>query len=1447
ELEVCPPPSPTETPCQMQRLLITFGKDPTGDDGVRCSYSPRQFLMELVKAARDYNPSTKSAAARGVGIDGSGGGVVFAGASPIGGGPSGAANLVATLSEATLLAFDRDPSGGEMASRLLLSCSLMAVPDAAGNGCNRGTSTGGRIKRPRVEMQMAGGADGDDVQLRRLLTEVLIQAVCTAAGQLNSLPVAAAVLQVLSPGFTAASCICRKALLDLAAGTATERTHDANAAAQSDQQVGFGGAVGQAERRGDDANAQAAAAIGVAVLIQGCCDADATIRCRSLSHISSCLGHLARLAEAETDASERWAMAGRAATALGEACEPQRTAACQLAVRILDDGEPELVGGSSGGSGRPGGQAVIRGLLLPVLKARLLDRTRTCRTRALQLVLELLRLPATTNNEAGPPAEPAGEPTPRQFRPSRLARIAARWCLPELCVLLDATYGSPLYDEGNTQLLKQVGAALCSAIRPEELLSLLLPNATDSQEGNAMTTAMTEGEVVVAAAAGRISSWDNGRKGGLPTAIIRMSPSTRRMLASGLTLTVGPDGVYNPEVIKPLYEVAVRYLVPAGNRLDRSHYAASCGPPSFELPAVWGCCPASAASRDDEETRIRCMGLILGGTSFHCALWQQAFRELCGFLGAMETEEGEVTEDEEREEGVEESQDTGKCGATEDEGQWHRRPAAAAAAAAVAAAARMARAASALRVLVSLQRHEPKQVPATATAGPDSTPGAVVTPPSGPEGRRKAAITGKKPKGPLPGAGDAAGRSGVELMPDPAHPSPVEGSRDPRDTIARCSAELQIVLDVLETLLAETPPEQPLRQTQQHAVKQHRQQSPDGSQALAWLELERNVCLLWALRLLEAGLSTARSSAAIAVSRRNCIASQGPALTSADHVNGATNRDGGSTRDLRSGSRGGGGSVRRLQDSAASSVVPRLDLDSSGDLGWALLSYLDRAIPRILLYGSLSAVDTSYAVLSKCPAATPVFSRHLRAALHAMRQQQRPHMDGHEGSSAGGGTGTEGGAHSAAVADTLRTRSRSPSSISGQHELARSRLTSSAVTARYLIMLAHMTRFYEYEREEFIIRLQEARRGGGGGDVTGAPVSVQRHDETGAAGDVSGRHGGITDARPFGQGDNAGDEGQQAASGKRDEDAGDEDDDYMRETEENRGCREAAQRMLERLMASSAPATHAPALLAMLPLPEGAARVLDTNKDADADMGTEDKTYGAGNPSFGTCTAGQPPVELQVLALRALGRLFVMSHRLSDAHGAVLEGLLAEWRSRPVSLVCEALAVAQDLIHCNPGRHRQLVRLMEDLIQSALEDWASLGSGDGSGTGAGSGSGAPTAERSAEPKCNIGEGTKQQWQNANGFSSANQDDKVREEHMDNHAEDDDYDQQREHNSTMLLKCNDSRYRRDGVLAALLPAAVGCYFRLQATGRLQWSPATYRTLAMCLTLARGRLRKQVGGC
>ena len=165
----------------------------------------------------------------------------------------------------------------------------------------------------------------------------------------------------------------------------------------------------------------------------------------------------------------------------------------------------------------------------------------------------------------------------------------------------------------------------------------------------------------------------------------------------------------------------------------------------------------------------------------------------------------------------------------------------------------------------------------------------------------------------------------------------------------------------------------------------------------------------------------------------------------------------------------------------------------------------------------------------------------------------------------------------------------------------------------YLLLLTHMARLYEYERHDIAARLAEARRGhGGSGDggggwglrggssssssgqggrgasaveavaAAGEQAEGAGHgmDVDGAAGAAAGADGG----RSGGAGDLPAAAGSVGAAGAGGEGGGGGGGDYMREAEEERASRGVAQRLLERLMAESAPASHTRVLLGMLGL-----------------------------------------------------------------------------------------------------------------------------------------------------------------------------------------------------------------------------------------------------------------------
>ncbi|KXZ43215.1 hypothetical protein GPECTOR_97g753 [Gonium pectorale] len=459
-------------------------------------------------------------------------------------------------------------------------------------------------------------------------------------------------------------------------------------------------------------------------------------------------------------------------------------------------------------------------------------------------------------------------------------------------------------------------------------------------------------------------------------------------------------------------------------------------------------------------------------------------------------------------------------------------------------------------------------------------------------------------------------------------------------------------------------------------------------------------------------------------------------------VGAAPDRQRGQHRDTDGARQAAGGpALQGPKAAAAPGPAPRLVLGpGSTGLGRLLCAFMGRALPRVLRCGGAEAVDAAYAVLSKCPGSAPLLHRELKASLLALRQQQQ-----------------------------VTTAAPRASDL------------SVPATVRYLLLLSNMARLYEYERAAFLDKLLEARRRGasepgGGGDHKDEDDGDGGHDagdgghdagERGADGEGQrdADHGGrravaqgpplVATASPGG-----GEGGEGGVGG-----VGGEGEDYMRQVEEDRGCRVVAQRMLEKVMGCSAPATHAPALAAML---------------------------AAVQPAAG-CPGGGPPrqaVTEQALAMRALGRLLVQSERLCERHGSVVSELLGSWRRRPVGLVCEALATARELVLRNPNRHRPLVGLMESLIQAALQGPT------------------PTAATAA-----VAEGSRHAGQSPAGPIPP------------------------------AAGSPAAGVAAAAALAAVLSAAVGCYCSLLSTGRLQWSPATFRTVAVCL-LVPGPAHEQV---
>lgn len=149
--------------------------------------------------------------------------------------------------------------------------------------------------------------------------------------------------------------------------------------------------------------------------LPGCCDGDANVRVYALARMASSLPALGAGLVASSAAGQR----------AGQQQHPEQHS----------EQQPEL-------QQQQHVEEVVMCLLVPTLRARLLDRTRSVRTRALQLLLELLQLlrqprPAAAAVEGGS---------------ARLGAAVAREVFGEVCALLDAGHDSALRDDSNAQV-----------------------------------------------------------------------------------------------------------------------------------------------------------------------------------------------------------------------------------------------------------------------------------------------------------------------------------------------------------------------------------------------------------------------------------------------------------------------------------------------------------------------------------------------------------------------------------------------------------------------------------------------------------------------------------------------------------------------------------------------------------------------------------------------------------------------------------------------------------------------------------------------------------------------------------------------------------------------------------------------------------------------------------
>lgn len=176
--------------------------------GVPCSYSLRQLLLELMAASKAPSGAVALSAIAAPACRNKAEASASKGRVMSAGSNAATANVIAILSKALLLAFDRGPGWDSIGPRLIIRMALMAVVSGVpgGGGVGVGGAGAGRMKRTRVEAAANGAHDGcgggegecgsAGTEYDLLLMEALTQAVCTAAGKVDSAPLAASVLQV---------------------------------------------------------------------------------------------------------------------------------------------------------------------------------------------------------------------------------------------------------------------------------------------------------------------------------------------------------------------------------------------------------------------------------------------------------------------------------------------------------------------------------------------------------------------------------------------------------------------------------------------------------------------------------------------------------------------------------------------------------------------------------------------------------------------------------------------------------------------------------------------------------------------------------------------------------------------------------------------------------------------------------------------------------------------------------------------------------------------------------------------------------------------------------------------------------------------------------------------------------------------------------------------------
>ena len=271
--------------------------------------------------------------------------------------------------------------------------------------------------------------------------------------------------------------------------------------------------------------------------------------------------------------------------------------------------------------------------------------------------------------------------------------------------------------------------------------------------------------------------------------------------------------------------------------------------------------------------------------------------------------------------------------------------------------------------------------------------------------------------------------------------------------------------------------------------------------------------------------------------------------------------------------------------------------DRSGRIASLISKFLVQS-SLCLLQSSLPVAEAYLGLLCRCPGSAPHLNRILRE--HETRLRGGVHAAPPCSGDVGGG---------------------SP----GQ-------LVSWQLAATYLLILGHMVELYEVEAADFEHRL-----------VKQAALSCNEDGDTGGCQDPD---------SPNEDRDPAADPGSAALSKPGDTALNPEKPlpvqdrrGYMHCEEQAQQFRVATRRFVDGLLsADSAPANRMPLLLRVL---TGAMKVLAV----DAPVGAGPITYPL---------QGQQAELLQMLALKALGRIMVLSGRLTLEHGHVVAGILAE-------------------------------------------------------------------------------------------------------------------------------------------------------------------------------------------